>query len=413
MRTLPVVFAWVMTTSALFTRLWDELAPIGRDPRSGGYRRFAWSRADLDLREWFAAQAGRLGLDLTEDRMGNQWAWWGDPDAAGPGLVIGSHLDSVPDGGAFDGPLGVVSALLAVEHLRENGFQPPRPIAVTNFVDEEGARFGIALAGSRVITGLLDADRARALTDADGVTMAAAMRAAGRDPGRIGPDPEALRRVGGYLELHIEQGRALGDVGAPVAVGTDIWPHGRWRIDLPGEANHAGTTRLQDRHDALLDLAGIIQATRTAAERRGCLATIGKVEVHPGGINAIPSHATAWLDARGADPVAVRAAVDDIASAAERTGGEVREESWTPVTRFDPTLVTRVQKALGGIPLLGTGAGHDAGVLSQAGIPSVMLFVRNPSGVSHSPAEHADVADCLAGVDALVATVTELAAPTA
>ena len=107
--------------------MWAELEPVGRSERSGGYRRFAWSRADQDLREWFAAESARRGLDLTEDRMGNQWAWWGDPDeavrAGDPGVVTGSHLDSVPDGGAFDGPLGVVSAFSAVDALQDKGFR--------------------------------------------------------------------------------------------------------------------------------------------------------------------------------------------------------------------------------------------------------------------------------------------------
>lgn len=403
-------------TVAAFEAMWADLAGIGRDQQSGGYRRFAWNRADADLREWFAGEAQRRGLDLVEDRMGNQWAWWGDPDAApGTGLVVGSHLDSVPDGGAYDGPLGVVSAFLALDLARAQGLTPSRPIAVANFVDEEGARFGIALAGSRVITGLLDADRARALTDADGITMAEAMRAAGRDPEAIGPDPETLRRVGTYVELHVEQGRAMADLDSAVAVGTDIWPHGRWRIDLPGEANHAGTTNLGDRRDAMLSLAGVVQEARTAAERRGCLATIGKVELVPGGINAIPSAATGWLDARGADPDAVRAAVADITAAAESFGGQVREESWTPVTAFDATLASRLQgrlrdiPELGTIPALGTGAGHDAGVLTQAGIESAMLFVRNPTGVSHAPAEYAREADCAAGIVALAAVIDDLA----
>ncbi len=397
-----------MTESSGFAAMWGDLAPVGRDRHTGGYRRFAWTRTDHDLREWFAAEAARRGLDLTEDRMGNQWAWWGDPDADGPGLVLGSHLDSVPDGGAYDGPLGVVSAFLALDVLRARGFGPARPIGIANFVDEEGARFGIALAGSRVLTGLLDPDRARALSDADGVTMAEAMRAAGRDPEGIGPDPETLGRVGTYVELHVEQGRALADLDAPVAVGTDIWPHGRWRIDLPGEANHAGTTRLEDRRDALLALAGVVQEARASAQRRGCLATVGRVAVEPGGINAIASHATAWLDARGGNPEAVRGVIQDVTATAAAAGGAVREESWTPVTRFDPALASRLAEALGGIPMLGTGAGHDAGVLTQAGIPSAMLFVRNPTGVSHSPAEHADAADCLSGIDALVGVVIEL-----
>ncbi|GAA1792744.1 allantoate amidohydrolase [Nostocoides veronense] len=391
-----------------FPGMWAALLPVGRDDGTGGYRRFAWSRADHDLREWFAQEAQVRGLDLTEDRMGNQWAWWGNPDRDGPGLVFGSHLDSVPDGGAYDGPLGVVSAFAALDHLRDTGHQPDKPIAIANFVDEEGARFGIALAGSRVITGLLDADRARGLTDEDGVTMAEAMRAAGRDPAQIGQDPETLARVGTYVELHVEQGRALADLNAAVAIGTDIWPHGRWRIDLPGEANHAGTTRLQDRRDAVLSLAGVIQQTRSAAEQRGCLATIGKVRIEPGGVNAIASHATAWLDARGDNPEAVRGVIDDVTATTRALGGEVHEESWTPVTAFAPDLIAQLSRALPGAPTLGTGAGHDAGVLAQAGIPTAMLFVRNPTGVSHSPAEYAEEPDCLAGVEALATVAADL-----
>src|SRR5215218_6690070 len=160
--------------------MWADLAPVGRDPRSGGYRRFAWSAPDLTAREWFAAEAARRGLDLTVDRNGNQWAWWGDPDGRGAGraVVTGSHLDSVPDGGAFDGPLGVVSAFAAVDRLRADGHRPDRPVGIVSFVDEEGARFGVACAGSRLLTGSLDPDKARALHGTDGATMAEAMKAA-------------------------------------------------------------------------------------------------------------------------------------------------------------------------------------------------------------------------------------------
>src|SRR5689334_15342411 len=201
--------------------MWADLQPVGRSRQSGGYRRFAWTREDHDLREWFAGECADRGLDLTEDRMGNQWAWWGDPDDAlargDKGIVTGSHLDSVPDGGAFDGPLGVVSALAAVDTLRDRGFEPSRPIGIVNFVDEEGARFGVACAGSRVITGAMTARRARSLTDADGTTMAEALKAAGRDPHQIGRDDDTLRRIGSFVELHVEQGRGLIDLDHPVA----------------------------------------------------------------------------------------------------------------------------------------------------------------------------------------------------
>jgi N-carbamoyl-L-amino-acid hydrolase len=388
--------------------MWGELDGVGRDRKTGGYRRFAWTSTDADLREWFAAQAARRGLDLTIDRCGNQWAWWGDPDAQ-PGVVTGSHLDSVPDGGAFDGPLGVVSAFAAVDALRDKGFLPTRPLGVVNFADEEGARFGIACAGSRLLTGALPAQRALALRDADGVTLAEALTAAGR-PTDIGPDPETLGRVGAFVELHVEQGRGLSELDAPVAVASAIWPHGRFRADLPGEANHAGTTRLADRRDPTLEYARLVLAARESAERHGIVATCGKVLVRPNGINAIPSHVTAWVDARGRHADAVRAAVAELGSRTADSGGSFAEESWTDGTAFDEALRKRLAAALDDPPELDTGAGHDAGILATHGIPAGMLFVRNPTGVSHSPAEFAERDDCLAGVDALTRALESLLA---
>ena len=393
-----------------FERMWAELQPVGRDLHTGGYRRFAWTRSDHDLREWFAGEAAARGLDVVTDRAGNQWAWWGDVDAsvaAGrKGLVLGSHLDSVPDGGAYDGPLGVVSALAVVEALQREGFRPSRPIGVVNFVDEEGARFGIACAGSRIITGALDAERARGLRDADGRTMAEAMTVAGHEPARLGPDRETLARIGAFVELHVEQGRGLADLDRPVAVGSSIWPHGRWRLDLAGEANHAGTTRLEDRRDPMLALAAAVLSAREAATAQGCVATVGKVRVEPNGVNAIPSAVTAWLDARGPAEPGVRAVVDAVAA---RAGVAPVEESWTAETTFDGTLSRQLTGQLDDAPLLATGAGHDAGILAAAGIPTAMLFVRNPTGVSHSPAEHAETEDCLAGIEALTTVARELA----
>ncbi|HJU98413.1 MAG TPA: allantoate amidohydrolase, partial [Jiangellaceae bacterium] len=374
-----------MTSLVGFDGLWDSLLPIGRDPDSGGYRRLAWSAADLECRAWFVDAAVRRRLDVETDGNGNLWAWWGDP-SAGDAVVVGSHLDSVPAGGAFDGPLGVVSAFAALDAVRERGFVAARPIAVAAFSDEEGARFGVACAGSRLLVGALDAERARALRDGDGTTMADAMRAAGHDPTRVGVDPERLARIGHFVELHVEQGRArpvdvgastprnddphgLVDLDAPVGVASTIWPHGRWRFEFAGRADHAGTTRLEDRDDPMLSYATAVLAARDAAVRHSALATFGKVRVLPNGVNAIPSHVTAWLDARGEDEARVRAVVADL------TGGGtvVNEESWTPATGFDVPLRDRLGALLGGAPVLPTGAGHDAGILSAAGVPSAML----------------------------------------
>jgi N-carbamoyl-L-amino-acid hydrolase len=397
-----------VTLDTNFDHMWEALQPVGRVASNGGYRRFAWTAADLAAREWFVGEAAARGLDLTVDRNGNQWAWWGDPDRDGPGVVAGSHLDSVPDGGAFDGPLGVVSAFAAVDLLRSRGTWsavPRRPLGVVNMTDEEGARFGIACTGSRLLTGALDADRARALRDDGGITLADAMTTAGRDPRHLGRDDETLRRVATFVELHVEQGRGLDDLGAPVGVASGIWPHGRWRLDLHGEANHAGTTRLVDRRDPMPDLARAVLAARSEAELRGALATIGRVRVEPGGTNAVPSLVQAWLDARAPEEDVVRAVVDGVAHAA---GTSAHEESWTPVVEFEAGLRDRLAALLGGAPVLATGAGHDAGILASAGIQAAMLFVRNPTGVSHSPAEHASHDDCLAGVEALAAVLEEL-----
>jgi beta-ureidopropionase / N-carbamoyl-L-amino-acid hydrolase len=397
-----------------FDRMWADLAPVGRDPATGGYRRFAWTSTDATLREWFAGEARGRGMDVVPDRAGNLWAWTSDPDAGGPGLVLGSHLDSVPDGGAFDGPLGIVSAFAAVDLLRERGVAPGRPIGIACFADEEGARFGVACAGSRLLTGVLDPDRARALTDDDGTTMAEAMSAAGTDPRWLGRDEEALRRIGTFVELHVEQGRALadvpGDAGA-VGVASSIWPHGRWRLDLRGRADHAGTTRLDDRDDPMLALATAVREARASAARHGALATVGKLRVRPNGVNAIASEITAWLDARGPVEDDVRAVVAEVGAAA---GTAPVEESWTPDTPFEAALRDRLAMLLAGAdgapaPVLPTGAGHDAGILAAAAIPTAMLFVRNPTGVSHSPAEHAEPADCRAGVEAMARVVEELA----
>ncbi|MGH8895208.1 MAG: allantoate amidohydrolase, partial [Actinomycetes bacterium] len=319
--------------SASFAAMWSELSPVGRDAATGGYRRFAWTSADRTLREWFTAEAARRSLDVVCDRAGNLWAWTGDPDAAAsagrPGLAVGSHLDSVPDGGAFDGPLGVVAAFAALDVLRNRDHAPGRPVGIVCFADEEGARFGVACAGSRLLTGALDPDRARSLVDGDGASMAEAMQGAGHDPRHLGPDDEAMRRVGTFVELHVEQGRALVDAydgqGAAVGVASSIWPHGRWRLDLRGRADHAGTTRLADRDDPMLTLATTLQAARDAAERYDALATIGKLRVLPNGVNAIPSAVTAWLDARGPVETDVRAVVADVAEAA---GVAAAEESW-------------------------------------------------------------------------------------
>jgi N-carbamoyl-L-amino-acid hydrolase len=403
-----------------FHAMWAGLLPIGRDAATGGYRRHAWTEADADCRAWFREQARARGLGYETDRNGNQWAWLGDPGAGGA-VVTGSHLDSVPDGGAFDGPLGVVSSFAALDELRARGAVPAKPLAVVNFADEEGTRFGLACVGSRLTAGQLTPGQARELRDADGVTLPQAMERAGCDPDAIGPDPGRLAGIGAFVELHIEQGRALDLSGVPIGVASAIWPHGRWRFDFAGEANHAGTTRLEDRRDPMLTYATTVLAARKKARLAGALATFGKVCVEPGGVNAIASRVRGWLDSRAPDEETLAALVGEVERVAvergERDGVRVAvtRESFTPVVEFAHGLRDELTKLLGGgpggggaVPVLPTGAGHDAGILSQS-VPAAMLFVRNPTGVSHSPAEHATEDDCAAGVTALADVLEGLA----
>lgn len=390
-------------------RLLDDVAPIGRNPATGGYRRAGFGEAERTLLEWFRAEAERRGMAVEVDSVGNFWAWWGSADAEHV-VATGSHLDSVPDGGPLDGPLGVASALAAVDELRRLGVGPSRErsLALVAFREEEGSRFGVACLGSRLLSGKLEPASALALRDHEGTTLAEALAAGGLDPGCTRAEPERLGRIGAFVELHVEQGRGLVDEGAAVGIGSDIWPHGRWRLDLVGRADHAGTARLEDREDPMLALAEAVLAARRAAVKFAGVATVARVEVWPNATNVVPARVTAWLDARANDQEAVEELVAQVAAAA---GVAATEESSSGAVRFPDALVRRASGILAGAPLLTSRAGHDAGILASAGVPAIMLFVRNPTGVSHAPEEHAELSDCEAGVGALSRVLADLLVP--
>jgi N-carbamoyl-L-amino-acid hydrolase len=406
-----------------FEDMWRAIEPLGRATSSGGYFRQPFASAERELDAWFVGQASARGLRLETDPFGNRVAWW-DPGASGPegrgvsvpGVVTGSHLDSVLDGGAYDGPLGVVSGLAAVDVLRDRGIRPARPIGVSVFVEEEGSRFGLACLGSRLATGATSWESARGLRDRDGVRLDDSLA----DAGLGGEDPQpwsGSEQLACFVELHVEQGRDLVDRGAAVGVASRIWPHGRYRFDISGEPNHAGTTRMEDRRDPMLTYAMTALAANKQARVAGQRATFGRVDTQPNSTNSVPSVVTAWMDARCESDEALATLVETITrqaeERAERDGTRlaVTAESVSEAVDFDPELARRiaVDHEAGDWPILPTQAGHDAGILSAQGIPSAMLFVRNPTGVSHSPGEHAEMPDCLAGVDALAETLERLA----
>ncbi|BAL86173.1 putative M20/M25/M40-family peptidase [Actinoplanes missouriensis 431] len=381
-----------------FTDLWNEIAPIGRAD-SGGYLRYALTEPELTLRDWFRTQAARRDMLVTDDGNGNLFAWRGEPWA--PGTVLtGSHFDSVPHGGGYDGPLGIVSAFLAADRVAKS-----RSIAIAAFCEEEGGRFGVPCLGSRLLTGAIAPQQAGALKDRDGISFAEAL---GKTPD--GAQPARIGNLKAFVELHVEQGRAL---ETPVGVASAIWPHGRWRMDFAGVGDHAGTTRMTDRHDPMLTFAFAVLAANKEARLTGAHATVGRVQVEPNATNAIPSLVRGWLDARAADTGTLDQLVDGVVrKVTERAGRDgtsltVTPESVTDEVAFDEALAKQLAARLGNVPILPTGAGHDAGVLS-AHVPTAMLFVRNPTGVSHSPAEHATDEDCEAGIEALAAVLEEL-----
>ncbi|GAA0308719.1 allantoate amidohydrolase [Kineococcus aurantiacus] len=397
------------------SQLLAAIADTGRDPVRGGYSRPVFAAAERELLDWYVAELDRRGLGAETDRNGVVWAWW---NPAGVPLqdtvVTGSHLDSVPGGGAFDGPLGVASALRAVDLLRERGVVPARPLGLAVFPEEEGSRFGVACLGSRLLTGAITPERALGLTDPDGNTFADVARAAGLDPAGFGRDDEALARVGTFVELHVEQGRGLVDLGAPVAVAGSVIGHGRWRFTVHGQGNHAGTTLLEDRRDPLLAAARVVVAAReVAAAHPGTRATVGRLQPVPGGTNVIASRVDLWLDVRHPEDAVTAAVVAEVSrravelAAAEGCTVQVREESLSPTVAFDAGLARRLSGVLPTAPRLDTGAGHDAGVLAGR-VPSAMLFTRNPTGVSHSPEEFCTDDDAELGSVALADVLQDL-----
>lgn len=393
-----------------------EIAAVGADSTRGGFSRAGYSDADRELREWFTGHAEARGLDLERDRNGTLWAWWNPAGSTADAIVTGSHLDSVPGGGGYDGPLGVASALVAVDLLRTRKVVPERPIGIAVFPEEEGSRFGVACLGSRLMSGAISPARALSLTDREGATFADVARRDGLDPAHLGADPDRLARVGAFVELHVEQGRGLIDLDRPVAIASSILGHGRWRVTVDGQGNHAGTTLMQDRRDPVVAAARMIVEIRDLARRTpDARATVGRLEPVPGGTNVIASQVRFWIDIRHPDDLVTAALVTEArdlvlaAAHAEGCGADVREESLSPTVDFDLGLRDALRRSLADAPELGTGAGHDAGVLAAA-LPTAMLFVRNPTGISHSPEELVEDADAETGATALADVLQDLAA---
>jgi N-carbamoyl-L-amino-acid hydrolase len=390
-------------TAAQLEELLSDLVPIGLD-ESGATTRLAWTREDEEAAGWFARRAGAIGRRLDRDPAGNLWAC---PDTPGPWWAVGSHLDSVRSGGRFDGALGVAAAFAVAERA---------PVAVISFADEEGARFNTPTFGSRALVGRLDVDDALARVDEHGVTLGDAMAYAGVEPGALASAPEWLERLRGFLELHVDQTRDVAASRAPAGVVTRLAARLRLQVSFSGQADHAGTTPREERHDALAAAARlIVRGDAEAAQRLGMVFTAARIEVEPNAPTTVPSAARVWLDARAPEAETVeswRAAIEaEAARVAEEAGVELhlRIASWSPGTEFPDDVR---QALLLGLrppkPRVVCYAGHDAGVIAAAR-PAGMVLVRNDTGVSHSPDEEVSLDDAAVGANALLKAVEELA----
>jgi N-carbamoyl-L-amino-acid hydrolase len=368
----------------------DRLAGLDEvGVRPDGVHRLAWTEELATAEAWFGEQARAAGLRVERDPAGSLWAL---PAGDGPWWATGSHLDSVRAGGRFDGPLGVAAGFAVAERVAG--------VAVLAFADEEGARFNTPTFGSRALAGRLDIADALARTDDDGVALADAMRAFGADPGALAAAPSWLPRLRGFVELHIDQTRDLARLGAPAGEVRALASRLRLALELTGRADHAGTTRRNERADALAAAARlIVAADELAGDDPDFLVTASRILVEPNAFTTVPARVRLWIDARTPDPArldAWRVALGERAAAAA-VPVAVRVASQSAGVAFDPG----VRAALGGLPPLVCFAGHDAGILAER-IPAGMVFVRNATGVSHSPDEHVELDDAAAAASALL-----------
>ena len=394
--------------AATVMRRCDVLGAFSEEP--GRLTRPFASHAMLQVHEQVTLWMRDAGLAIRKDNVGNLLGRYESAGGGSSTLILGSHLDSVRGAGRYDGPLGVMVAIAAVQRLHDSGSRLPFAIEVVGFADEEGLRYGTTYIGSKALAGVFDgADLERA--DAQGVTMAQAIRDTGGDPGRLAEDRWQGGNLLGYVEVHIEQGPVLEARDLPVGIVSAIAGQSRYRLTFTGDAAHAGTTPMDRRKDALVAAAEFVMVVEAEArETDGLVATVGQLAVSPGATNVVPGQAVLSLDVRHADDKVRLERSDRLLHRARdiatRRGLSVESE---PVAenrsvpcspRLMSVLTQAVQELGHPAVTLGSGAGHDAVVM--AGITEMaMLFVRCKGGISHNPAESVAEEDVAVAIDTL------------
>jgi hydantoinase/carbamoylase family amidase len=381
---------------------------------NGGVSRFAWTHALFDVYAWLQDRAADSGFSSRVDPAGNLIVEWNVGD--GPAVAIGSHLDTVPSGGRFDGALGVLAGFEAMRLLKRRGFRPRSSIWLVAFMDEEGARFNTAMFGSRAFAGedVLDLSDRR---DAKGVSLAEAMVHAGFSIDRV-PEAHAVDRLRAYLELHIEQGPVLERSGTDVGVVTGISGLRGVRVSLTGEAAHSGTTPLEMRQDALVGASRAVLEVRDLALRTAQLvATVGTMRLEPGAFNVVAGMAEFNIDIRSVDELVLDAAEASVEEIVRRIADEEglgvalsRTYSLEPLA-LDEDIIQICERAAVGegasFKRMPSGAGHDAMVVGRH-VAAGMLFVPSRNGVSHNPAEETSDEDCETGTRVLARAIESL-----
>jgi len=401
-------------------RLWrrlSELAEIGKQ-ESGGVTRLSLTKVERAAKDLVASFMEEAGLEVREDAAGNLFGRREGKDPGAQAVLVGSHLDSVYEGGNFDGPLGVLAGVEVAQTMEEGGVETIRPVEVVAFTDEEGTRFSFGMIGSRALAGTLSEEDLQH-EDEDGISIADAMRHYGLDPERIEEAARPRDSLAAYLELHVEQGRVLQNEDLPVGVVTGIAAPVWRRLVFTGETGHAGTTPMKLRRDALAAAAEVAAVVEDEALATGTsVGTVGQLSLEPGGINIIPGRVELSLDLRDIDE-GTRDLIEDRILERARALCEGRGvgletevlQRMTPISCSE-TVRGAVRAACEGLDLgtydLASGAAHDG--MQLVGLcPVGMIFVRSKGGVSHNPDEWSSKEDCMAGANVLYHATLDLA----
>ena len=402
-------------------RLWrriSDLGEIGRE-EGGGVTRLSFTDEERAAKDRVASYMEEAGLSVYEDAVGNLFGRREGLNVQAPVVLIGSHVDSVYNGGDFDGPLGLLAGIEVLHAMEEQGIETEHPIEVVAFTDEEGVRFSFGMIGSRALVGKLTPEDLRNYEDGDGVSIESAMRAYGLDPERVAEAARPEGSVKAYVELHIEQGEVLENEDLPAGIVTGIAGPLWLRFVLEGEAGHAGATPMNLRRDALAaaaEIIGLIEAA--AAQTPTTVGTVGQLDLEPGGINIIPGRVRFSLDLRDIDEGFRDRVEGRILEGAEEAcrrrgvGLEIEALQRLPPAPCSDLVNGAVKSAcerLGIRPhALPSGAGHDGMQLTDL-CPMGMIFVRSKNGISHNPDEWSSKEDCAVGADVLYWTVLDLA----